>query len=109
MQADYAIIGGGIVGLSVAWGLLRRGRRVLVIDGEDDGFRASRGNFGLIWVQGKGLNEPAYARWSQRSAAAWAGFATELGEGAGVDLRLQQTGGYDFYLDEAELEARVRR
>lgn len=109
MQADYAIIGGGIVGLSVAWGLLRRGRSVLVIDGEDDGFRASRGNFGLIWVQGKGLNEPAYARWSQRSAAAWAGFAAELGEGAGVDLRLQQTGGYDFYLDEAELDARVRR
>ncbi|HSG56041.1 MAG TPA: FAD-dependent oxidoreductase, partial [Paracoccaceae bacterium] len=51
MQADYAIIGGGIVGLSVAWGLLRRGRRVIVLDGDDGSFRASRGNFGLVWVQ----------------------------------------------------------
>ena len=107
MQADYAIIGGGIVGLSVAWGLLRRGRRVIVLDGDDGSFRASRGNFGLVWVQSKGLNQPAYARWSQQSAALWKGFAAELGEGAGTDLSLRQEGGYDFYLDEAELEARV--
>lgn len=50
METDYAIIGGGVVGLSVAWGLLRRGRTVTVIDGDDGSFRASRGNFGLVWV-----------------------------------------------------------
>ncbi|TCO72113.1 NAD(P)/FAD-dependent oxidoreductase [Rhodovulum euryhalinum] len=108
MDAEYAIIGGGVVGLSLAWGLSKRGHRVLVLDGSDGGFRASRGNFGLVWVQSKGLTEPAYARWSQRSAAAWAGFAAELGEATGRDLALRQEGGYDFHLDEAELEAKVR-
>jgi glycine/D-amino acid oxidase-like deaminating enzyme len=109
MQADYAIIGGGIVGLSVAWGLLRRGHRVIVLDGDDGSFRASRGNFGLIWVQSKGLKNPAYARWTQGSAALWRDFAAELGEGAGLDLSLRQDGGYDFHLDEATLEATVAR
>ncbi|MCK0101046.1 FAD-dependent oxidoreductase [Pseudohalocynthiibacter sp. F2068] len=107
MEADYAIIGGSIVGLSIAWGLLKRGRRVLVLDGDDGSFRASRGNFGLVWVQGKGLKQPAYARWTQKSAAAWADFSAELGESTGYSLALQQAGGYDFYFDEESLEQRV--
>ena len=68
METDYAIIGGGVVGLSVAHGLLGLGRRVAVLDEGDSAFRASRGNFGLVWVQSKGLNAPAYARWTRRSA-----------------------------------------
>ncbi|PHP66350.1 FAD-dependent oxidoreductase [Zhengella mangrovi] len=107
MQPDYAIIGGGVVGLSVAWGLLKRGFRVLVLDGGDRTYRASRGNFGLIWVQSKGLNEPAYARWTRNSAAAWAGFAAELADATGMPLGLNQAGGFDYHLDEAALERRV--
>lgn len=109
MQADYVVIGGGVVGLSVAWGLLRIGRRVIVLDGDDGSFRASRGNFGLIWVQSKGLTQPAYARWTQGAVALWPGFAAELADATGADLSLRQEGGYDFYLDEAALEARVAR
>ena len=107
METDYAIIGGGVVGLSVAWGLLRRGRTVTVLDGDDGSFRASRGNFGLIWVQSKGLNEPRYARWSQRSAAAWQGFAEELQANTGIDVSLEQRGGYDFHFTEESLAATV--
>ncbi len=111
MDADYAVIGGGVVGLSLAWGLVKRGRRVLVLDGDDGSFRASRGNFGLVWVQSKGMQQPAYARWSQRSAAAWGAYAEELGEslgqGAGQSLGLQQDGGYDFHTDEETLAQRV--
>jgi len=109
MDADYALIGGGVVGLSVAWGLLRRGHRVLVLDGGDGGFRASRGNFGLIWVQSKGLDQPAYARWTQDSAALWGAHAAELSDATGLDLALQQAGGYDFHLDEQSLYDRASR
>ena len=103
MQADYAIIGGGIVGLSVAWGLQRRGLRVVVLDGADGDFRASRGNFGLIWVQGKGVREPRYASWTRGSAALWAEFAAELSQGTGRNLWLQQDGGYEVFFDAAEM------
>lgn len=109
MDAEYAIVGGGLVGLSVAWGLLGRGCRVIVLDGSDGSFRASRGNFGLVWVQGKGCDAPDYARWTRRSAGAWAGFAAELAEATGRDLSLRQEGGLSLHLDEASLAARVGR
>lgn len=107
MEADYAIIGGGVVGLSVAWGLLKRGKSVTVIDGDDGSFRASRGNFGLVWVQSKGMKQPRYAQWSQQSAAAWRAFADELSANTGHDLALQQDGGYDLHFSEETLQAMV--
>ncbi|MDI6837906.1 MAG: FAD-dependent oxidoreductase, partial [Rhizobiaceae bacterium] len=109
MEADYAIIGGGVVGLSVAWGLLKRGLKVAVIDGGDGSFRASRGNFGLVWVQSKGINQPEYARWSQRSVAEWQAFAQELEESSGYNLALEQRGGYDFHFSNETLAATVEK
>ncbi|MEW9922388.1 NAD(P)/FAD-dependent oxidoreductase [Marimonas sp. MJW-29] len=109
METDYAIIGGGVVGLSVAWGLLRRGLTVTVLDGDDGSFRASRGNFGLVWVQSKGMNQPRYARWSQESAAIWAEFAKELGDHTGHAVPLEQNGGYDLHFSEKSLEETVKK
>lgn len=107
MQADYVIIGGGCVGLSVAWGLLKRGLRVVVVDGGDGDFRASRGNFGLIWVQGKGIGEPRYAAWTRMSAALWAEFAEDLSQGLDRKLWLRQGGGYELFFDEKKMLAAV--
>ncbi|MCB9957565.1 MAG: FAD-binding oxidoreductase [Rhodospirillaceae bacterium] len=107
MASDYAVIGGGVVGLSVAYGLLRRGLRVAVLDGGDGSYRASRGNFGLVWVQSKGMNQPVYARWSQRSAAQWADHAAELAELTGRHLGLRQDGGYDLHFSDETLDQQV--
>ncbi|MDX1738519.1 MAG: FAD-binding oxidoreductase [Alphaproteobacteria bacterium] len=106
-QAQYAIIGGGIVGLSVAYGLAKLGHDVHVIDEGDQTFRASRGNFGLVWVQSKGLAQPDYARWSIKSRHAWLDFATQLEAETGIDVRLQQIGGYDFHFSEESLNQRI--
>jgi len=103
MSSEYAVIGGGVVGLSIAHGLLKLGKRVAVFDEGDDAFRASRGNFGLIWVQGKGLDQPAYARWSRRSATAWRDYADELTSASGLNLALCQSGGYDYHMNEETL------
>lgn len=104
METEFAVIGGGVVGLSVAYGLLKRGKSVCVFDEGDLAFRASRGNFGLVWVQSKGIGQPAYARWSRRSAAAYRGFADELEELSGLDLALVQDGGYIVHMDGDTLE-----
>lgn len=109
METDYAIIGGGVVGLSVAWGLLKRGKSVTVLDGDDGSFRASRGNFGLVWVQSKGMAQPRYAAWSQQSAAIWADFANELGDATGASVPLEQKGGYDLHFSEETLEATAEK
>lgn len=109
MESDYAIIGGGAVGLSVAWGLLTRKRSVTVLDGDDGSFRASRGNFGLVWVQSKGMRQPRYGAWSQTSAAAWKAFADELRENTGCDVSLTQNGGYDFHFSEESLADTIEK
>ena len=58
--SDIIVIGAGTVGAAIAYGLARRKLRVLVLDGDDGDFRAARANFGLVWLQGKGINMPAY-------------------------------------------------
>ena len=99
---QFTIIGGGVVGLSVALGLLQAGRRVTVLDGSDGDFRASQGNFGLVWLQGKGAKFAAYAELTRDAVAAWPGFAAMLGELTGVDPALDPCGGYEFFTDPAE-------
>ena len=75
---DVAVIGGGLMGSAIAWGLARAGSRTAVLDEGDIAYRASRGNFALVWVQNKGIGMPQYAAWTIRSADAWRGFADTL-------------------------------
>ncbi|WP_113912851.1 NAD(P)/FAD-dependent oxidoreductase [Roseovarius dicentrarchi] len=103
-DADITIIGGGIVGLSVALGLLLAGRRVHVLDGADSDARASQGNFGLVWGQGKGWNFAPYASWTADALAAWPEFARKLSDLSGIDVALDQSGGYEFFTDMDEMD-----
>ena len=106
-EADFAIIGGGIVGLSVAHGLLKQGASVLCIDGTDTDFRASRGNFGLVWVQGKGIKTPFYAAWTRDAARLYPNFVSELSEETGMKINLSQNGGYEYFIDSNALDERI--
>ena len=103
---DTIVIGGGVVGLSIAYGLAKSGERVRLLDEGDDAFRAARGNFGLVWVQGKGADKPPYALWTIGSSKLWPAFSEELNRRTGVDLQLSQRGGLLLALDDAELQAR---
>lgn len=103
---DVAIIGGGLVGLALAYGLGRLGARVVILDEGDVAYRASRGNFGLVWVQGKGLGKSAYSNWTQRSARDWPRLAALLRADTGIDVALEQPGGFQVCLSEAEMQAK---
>src|SRR3954462_3305323 len=103
---DVAVIGGGLMGSAIAWGLVRAGQRVAVLDEGDVAFRASRGNFALVWVQSKGLGLAPYSAWTMRSANAWQGFADELERQSGINVAFQRPGGFNLQLSERELEAR---
>lgn len=106
MSTDVIVIGGGVVGSAIAYGLAKRNQRVLVLDGDDRDFRASRVNFGLVWIQGKGSKMPEYQLWSRQSGELWGGFAGELAEITSQDVQLEQKGGLAFCLSEAEMDAR---
>lgn len=108
-EVDTLVLGGGVVGMAIAYGLTACGERVRLLDEGDDAFRAARGNFGLVWVQGKGLENLDYARWSIAAAERWPAFAHELMKLTGVDVSLSQIGGLMMCLDESELAARIAR
>ncbi len=108
-ETEIAVIGGGLVGMAVGYGLQRQGRRVTVFDEGDVAFRASRGNFGLVWVQGKGATLPDYARWTRLSAKLWPELERELRDETGIAVELSQPGGLDFCLSETEAEENVAR
>jgi glycine/D-amino acid oxidase-like deaminating enzyme len=103
---DAIVIGGGLVGSAVACGLVDQGLGVVVLDEGDVAYRASRGNFGLVWVQSKGLGMPAYADWTRSSADLWPGFAEMLSQQSGLDIGYRKPGGLMLCLSEDELEER---
>jgi len=104
---DAVVIGGGLVGAALSYGLARRGLAVAMLDEGDLALRASRGDFGLVWVQGKGLGQPEYARWSRRASVQWPEFAAELADLTGVDSVYSRPGGLLVALSEAELAGYV--
>lgn len=103
-HSEITIIGGGVVGLSLAMGLLQAGRRVRVLDGADNDARASQGNFGLVWGQGKGWDFAPYAKWTSEALAAWPDFSARLADLSGVDVALDQSGGFEFFTDAGEMD-----
>jgi glycine/D-amino acid oxidase-like deaminating enzyme len=106
---DVLVLGGGLVGSAVAWGLAREGAHVSVLDQGDGAFRASRGNFGLVWIQGKGYGLSPYARWSRSSATRWPTLAATLLDETGVDVALRQPGGFHFCFSDDDLAERAKR
>ena len=103
---DVAVIGGGMLGSAIAHGCASRGARTLLLDGGDTDLRAARGNFGLVWSQGKGVGMPAYAAWTARSLALWPGFSEVMSAAAGQDIAYAPVGGLDFIVGEEDLDAR---
>ncbi|MBO0904139.1 NAD(P)/FAD-dependent oxidoreductase [Jiella sonneratiae] len=106
MQSDALVLGGGLVGAATAYGLAREGLSVTMLDEGDVAFRASRGNFGLVWVQSKGDGRPEYAIWTRRSADLWPSLDAMLKEETGVSTFYEKPGGLHFCLSEAEMESR---
>ncbi len=108
MNADAIVVGGGLVGSAIAYGLARAGLRAVVLDEGDVALRASRGNFGLVWVQSKGLGNPAYQRWSRASSELWPELAESLREETGIDAGHHRPGGVCVCLTEEEFDTRKR-
>ena len=108
MNYDVIVVGGGLVGCSIAYGLARQKHKVVVLDGGDRSFRASRGNFGLVWVQGKGWDFAPYAKLTGQAANLWPEFVAELSSETGIGIDYQRSGGMHFCLDEQEWESRVQ-
>jgi glycine oxidase len=107
-RPEVAVIGGGIIGLSIAWRLTQRGLSVVVHDaGADDGawFVAA----GMLAAGGESTFErPALARLMTESAQRWPGFAEELERESGHRLGFDRTGTLSVALTADDLAETAR-
>lgn len=72
-----AVIGGGIVGASIAWHLTRAGAQVSLFDRHDLATRASRGTF--AWINATWAKQPRhYHQLNQQGVSGWSGLQAEL-------------------------------
>lgn len=110
--ADVVVIGGGSVGLSVAYYLAREGADVLVIDRDEAGLAAATANAGSLHVQllsydfghadmpedgGPAAHTMPLA---VRSIALWQEIAAEAGESLGISVK----GGLMLAATEADMD-----
>ena len=107
-SSDVIVVGGGLFGPATAYGLRQMGLDTVVLDDGDDVLRAARGNFGLVWVQSKGMGMHRYHAWSRESAQLYGKFADELKEESGMGIAHRHIGGMHILLGEAEREQRRR-
>ena len=101
---DAIVVGGGLLGSAIGYGLARQGLRCAILDEGDVAYRAARGNFGLVWVQSKGIGKPIYADWTMGSAERYPKFLTELLDRTGIDTSYSAPGGIHICLNEEEYE-----
>jgi glycine oxidase len=81
---SVVVVGGGIIGLSVAWRLTQRGVDVTVLDDGVDG--AWHVAAGMLAPSGEAAFEPpALVRLMEESARRWPSFAESLGGDVGYD------------------------
>jgi glycine oxidase len=102
---DLAIVGGGIVGLSVAWRARARGMSVAVLERDEIGSGATHVAAGMLAPVAEVEFGEAGGRileLGMRSARMWPGFAADLQAAGGIDVGLRQTGTLVVARDEDE-------
>ncbi len=94
-SAEVLVIGGGVIGLSIAWRARARGISVTLLERETLGAGASSVAAGMLAPVAEVEFGEAGRRQLElglRSLALWPGFAEELGAASGIDVGLSATG-----------------
>jgi glycine oxidase len=101
--ADIAIVGGGVIGLSIARAVARRGvKDVVVIERGSFGCEASSAAAGMLAPQAEADTADTFFELCCRSRDLYPGFALALREETGIDVELDQTGTLYLALTEAD-------
>ena len=109
---DVVIVGGGVIGLSIAFALAREGIRPTVVDRRDLGREASWAGAGLIPPVAENRSRQPLVALRSWSAELYPSWSAALGEETGIDVGYRRTGGVDVAwtdLEDQELRATAGR
>jgi glycine oxidase len=92
-SSAVVVIGGGVIGLALAWRAAQRGHAICVLERGELGAGTSRVAAGMLApVSEADAGELALLELGLRSARAWPAFAAELAAAAGADPGLHRCG-----------------
>ena len=107
-SADVVVIGGGAIGVAVAYHLAVAGKNVTLVERRGIGQEASGANVGLVTLfSGHSLDEPDPGPLYELTRASIEAYAA-LGDELGVDIEYEQNGGVVF-AETPEKLAAIRR
>ena len=100
---DVVVVGGGVIGLSCAWRLARRGARVTVVERSQPPAGATRVAAGMLAPVGElAFGEPQLLKLNLEAAELYPGFVAELEEASGVSTGYAREGALHVALDRDE-------
>lgn len=109
-EADAVVVGGGVIGLSIARSLALGGmRRIALVERARLGAEASHAAAGMLAPQAEADRQDAFFDLARASRDSYTDFAAALLEETGIDIELEKTG--TLYLaftedDEREIQNR---
>ena len=109
---DVVILGGGIIGLGIAWELARRGASVTVLEREMPGHAASWAAAGMLAPYTEDLADAALLDLAIASLRAYPAYAEALQAASDVDIHLRLHGILEVAYDQehaVRLQRRVQR
>ncbi len=93
MSADVVIVGGGVIGLTTAYELAGRGRRVTLLDQQQPGCEASWAGAGILPPALPGDPSHPLAAMCRATNELWPGLSADLRETTGIDNGFRRSGG----------------
>jgi glycine oxidase len=104
-SSDVIIIGGGIIGLSLAHRLAGEGRRVVVLDRREPGFEASWAAAGMLSAAPESPDDLALVPLAKKSFALYPDFVRAIEESSGEPVNFRRDGALElFFGPSAEAE-----
>lgn len=104
---DILIVGGGVIGLSLAYELAGSGARVAVVERGQFGREASWAGAGILPPAAAGPRQDPYAELHRISGELYPRWSAQLREETGVDNGYRRCGGIYLAIDESD-EAELR-
>ena len=93
---DVVVVGGGVVGLTIAWELAGRGLKVRVLDQSAPGREASWAGAGILPPGHPGDPTHPLAQLTTLSNSLWPTMTGALRDGTGIDNGFRKCGGLEF-------------
>ncbi|MFC3040737.1 glycine oxidase ThiO [Virgibacillus xinjiangensis] len=91
-QYDSIVVGAGVIGCSIAFQLSKRGHRVLVVEKNEVGQKASSAAAGMLGAQNEIKDDSPLLAMAQKSRAMFPELAEELKDLSHMDIELIQSG-----------------